>query len=93
MTDANTRPEDYLTKPLETWGVRELIAVVGTPAAARALNTTTSNVRMIRSRGRTTVERMQALQDLIRADERHYRRAATTMAATGAFRAGHRKGL
>lgn len=79
-------PTTYYTKPLETWSFRELQDALGTDRTAEVLATTPGNVRMLRHRGTATIERMQALQAAVRADEQHCRNTLVTTYATGAFR-------
>lgn len=79
-------PQAYYTKPLETWRLCELQDALGTARTAEVLGTTPGNVRMLRHRGVAALERMQALQAAVRADETNCRNALVTLYSTGAFR-------
>lgn len=79
-------PLVYYDKPLETWTFRELHDALGTARTAEILKTTAGNVRMLRHRGTATLERMQSLQNAVRANEQDCRNALVTIYASGAFR-------
>lgn len=73
-----TDPTVYYTKPLETWTVRELTDALGFDTAAGVLDITVNHLRMLRMRGSTRIERLQALQAAVAADEDKCRKALVT---------------
>lgn len=82
-------PRDFLDAdltPLATWTLKDLSAALGNTSVADIWDVTTGNARQVRYRGTASLERMQALQDAVRKDERRYREALVTIYSTGAFR-------
>lgn len=82
-------PLDFLKPeltPLPTWTLRELIDALGNQTVAEIWGVTDNNARQVRYRGTASLERMQALQAAVRADEIKYREALVTIYTTGAFR-------
>lgn len=85
--DHQQPPQDYYTKPLETWTFRELQDALGKDRVAELLDTSLGNVRMLRKRNTASLERMQILQAAVREDEQNIRAQMVTIHTTGAFRA------
>lgn len=82
-------PRDFLDAdltPIPTWSLRELIDALGNQTVADIWGVTDNNARQVRYRGTASLERMQALQAAVRADETKYREALVTIYTTGAFR-------
>ena len=59
-------PDTYFDKPVEEWTFRDFHDVLGTDRVALALGTSIGNVRMLRFRQSTSLQRMQALQAYMR---------------------------
>lgn len=61
-------PAEYVDLPVEQWPLRELTAALGNKKTADLLDLKPGNVRVLRHRNSTSLERMQTLQDAIRED-------------------------
>jgi hypothetical protein len=77
MAFEHDTPDLYFDKPVEQWTLRELHDVLGTARVADLLDISQGNVRVLRYRGFTSVDRMIVLQAAVEADRDNLRTRLT----------------
>lgn len=76
---SDPKPVDYFKLPIEVWTVKDLTDATGIAGAATLLGTSEGAIRMGRHRKYLRLDRIQALQDEVRRDEKAYRSKLVTI--------------